>query len=285
MPEFKVVRDLSGALGPIPIELPYLSNYDASTAAGTSARYKGSLVALHEYDDIDHGVMATFATTGTECENLIGILAEDVAASTTYTLDIASATGDWVRKKIFPILPSSIIRGEYARADSAGTATTDTAYSGSAGSTTLTAPTQGGTADANIGAWIYFLTGSNANYLHYIRDSSATTSMTLRTALVNAVTSSDTCLFINPPFTRLMDFNATLTGITSECVYTSRTVNVVGLDYWLQAPGVPLQKLDPSLHDGQKIADARFYHDFIFASDQDTATGMWNVWLGGIKIA
>lgn len=253
----RVVRDLCGAIQPSPFDIIYNTDLAAS---GTNARYKGSLVKAMDHDDVDNGLFFTFAGLATAMEDVCGVLEEDVAASTTYLMNVASGSGNFVRKKMTPVTGTTVLEAEYSRKDAAGTDNTDTAYSGSAGSTSLTCPSTGAV-DILIGGWIYFLDGSNADYLHYIRDNNATTTITLRTALVNAVASGDTCLVILPPLTPKVDFDATYTGIKSECVNGNITDEICGIDTFISAPGLAKRKLGQDL-DGKKIANARFFHQF-----------------------
>ena len=256
----RVVRDLCGKIIPAPFDMIYNTNTDGN---GTTARYKGSLCKIVNFDDVDKGYFVTFAGETDSMENVIGILEEDVAASTTYGLEATAATGNWVRKKITPIGPTTVIRAEYVQKDAAAVDNRDTGATGSAASTSLTTAADLGAADWFIGGWFYFLTGNNAGYLHYCVDNANTTGVcTLRTALVNAVASGDYFLCIAPPFALKVDFNATYTDIKSETVIASMTDEIIGIDYWIKAPGIGMEHLTPSKHDGIKIANARFYHDF-----------------------
>jgi len=227
----QIVRDLFHGMAPVPIEVPFCPDTDDD---GSNTGYKGQLVKITDYDDIDHGTWVTLATEATAKENLCGILAEDVSSGGgCYMLD--SSSGNWIRKKIFPILPSTVIRAEYSRKDAAGTANTDTAIYTASASTTVVVPTMT-TADTMIGGWIYFLTGNNANYLHYVTNNTTAEAATFSTATANAGSASDTCLVIQPPMVRRLDFDATYTGLISEIVPGSLSETVQGLDYYIEAP-------------------------------------------------
>ena len=253
----RIIRDMCSGIVPAPFDVIYNTNCDGS---GTTARYKGSLVKAQDHNDEDLGRFFTHAGETTAMENVCGILEEDVAVSATYVLNVASGSGNWVRKMMSPVLPSTILEAEYMQTDEAGADNRDTAYVGAAAATSLTIPSCG-TADILIGGWIYFLTGSNANYLHYIRDNNNTTGATLRTALVNAVATGDYCLVILPPLAIFVDFNATYTGIKSECVEASTTDEICGIETFISAPGIAKRKLAQDL-DGLKISNARFFHQF-----------------------
>jgi len=162
-----------------------------------------------------------------------------------------------------PCGPTTVVEAEYVQADAAGTDNTRTGITGAAAATSITVASSIGTADVLIGAWIYFLTGANANYLHFIRDNGSTTAITLRTALVNAVTATDTFLLIMPPMAPTVDFNATYTDIKSEYVKASMTDEIGGIDYFISAPGIRKTKLTQTAHDGKSIRLARFYHQFV----------------------
>lgn len=265
----RVVRDVSGTMAPAPMDVIYNTDLAAS---GSTARYKGSLSKVMDYDDIDNGRFVTFGGLATIGENVFGILEEDVAASTTYLPDDTSS-GDWVRKKVTPICSGTIIEAEYTRVDAAGTASTDTNITGSASGTTLTFGDGLTTNDYLIGGWIYFLTGSNADYLHYINDSASAGTATISSALANAVTATDTCLIILPPMSIKCLFDATYTGIKSEADDNLWTSPIVGLDYFIEAPGINRQKLTMDL-DGLKIPNARFYHHFCIAAKNIFTAGM-----------
>ena len=127
----RVVRDLFHGMSPIPLDM-YFNTDD--TGAGGSIGYKGQLCKMVDGDDLDEGRIVVPSVIATSLENLVGILNEDVAAATTYGLD--GASGDPVRKKIVPICPTTLLRAEYSRLDSAGTANTDTGATCAAASAT-----------------------------------------------------------------------------------------------------------------------------------------------------
>ena len=272
----QVVRDLFHGMAPVPIEVVFNPDTDAD---GNDSGYKGQLVKITDIDDIDHGTWVALAGETTAMENLCGILAEDVTSGgSCYMLD--SSAGDFIRKKIIPIIPTTVVRGEYARKDAAGTSNTDTAiYSAAAAGIGVTIPTMT-TADTMIGGWIYWLTGANANYLHYVIDSETTTSLELGSSLNFTGAASDTCLVIHPPLTRRLLFDATYTGLKSEIVPGSLANTVQGLDYYIQAPGINFQKLTRDL-DGRYIPNARFFHDFTIPG---AAAGA-NAWAHGVAAA
>ena len=271
-----IVRDLCGGSAPVPIEVYY--NGDVA-GDSTTKRYKGSLVKIMDYSDADHGLFYTFGGLATAMENLAGILAEDQGTSGNYLPDDASY--GMALKKMYPLLPSSIVRAEYGRTDAAGTATYDTSATGTAASKTLTVTCVN---DRNIGGWVYFINGANAGYLHYIEDTSTTASLSLATALNGAVEATDDWLLIEPAACRMVDIDATYTGIKSEAGAVSDAV--VGIMHYVTAPGLEFQKLDRDKHDGLKIDGARFYHDFIIPSAPTAAGGVGctNVWTCGINI-
>lgn len=247
---------------------------ESLTAVGDTKVYDGAFVKLMDYDDVDHGRHITLGNNVTIVENQIGIICEEVAASgDTYLLETAAATGTAQRKKIL-VNPLAVYLVEYARKDRAGTATTDTGFAFSAAGTASTTSPDPGAGDEDIGGWIYFLDGANAGYLHYILDTadSATTGVTtLRTAIVNAVVSADTELCIQPPFATNFDLNATYTDLISEFRYDQRDNRLKGLDYWIKAPGIPMQKLNASKHDGLKVDGARFFHEVALANGYFTS--------------
>ena len=252
---FRAWRDLLGGGRPSPILLPYNGSLDVDNA---TVRYKGSLVKRMDFDNVDHGGFATFAGLTTAMENFMGILEEKDDGTGNYLPD---NTSYGVRlRKVTPCFPSTIILGEYARADAAGTATTDTAATCSAASATFTIDSD--TADEWIGGWIYMLTGASAGRLHYIKDSTANTSVTFATAMTKAVVSADTFLTINQPMVRELLFNDTFTGIKSEIAYDLNVHRVVGLNHYIEDVGIPFQPLDRDKHDAITLKNPRFYHAF-----------------------
>ena len=252
----EIVRNLIGGSGKPPA-LDLIYNGDLTDS--TTKRYKGSLVKLMDFDDVDHGAFLTFAGLTTAMENLFGILEEEHGTTGNYTLD--NSTYAARRRRITPLFPGSVVRAEYVRADAAGTANTDTSATATAGSTTFTVTIT--TADYMIGGWIYFVTGLNAGRLHYIINNDTTTA-TFSTAVPYAVAAADTFLVISPPFERLIDINATYTDFKSEIADTARGDGILGLDTWISAPGIGMTRLDREKHDGLQVPDARFFHDFMF---------------------
>jgi len=263
----KVIRDLLGGAKPSAIEVPYNGSLAADSV---TLRYKGSLAKIMDFDDIDHGVFHTFAGLATEMENFSGILEEEQGTTGNYLPD--DAAYGMQNRKITPCFPSTLIRGEYAQADAAGTTSVDTGATCSAGSATFT-PAAATTADFMNGAWIYMVDGSAAGELHYIINDDAT-DFTFATAMTSAVASGDTFLVIEKAACRLLDFDATFTGLKSETDSGAKPNAVVGVMNYISAPGVPFQKLDRDKHDGLVIANAKFYHDFTIP--------LKNVWTAGI---
>lgn len=273
----QIVRDLFSGTAPIPVEMFFSTDV---TGIGGSAAYKGQLCKIQDGDDIDEGRFVMPSTVATSLENLVGILAEDVAASTTYSLNYGAGAGYPVRKKIYPITNSTIIRAEYSRADAAGTSNILTGpYS--AASTTMVWGSNPNTADLLVGGWIYWITGNNANRLHWIIDSSAaaSTASALKTAPAGTGAATDTCLVIMPPHTAVLDFDATYTGIKSQDDDGNQADVVFGLNHYIEAPGINFQMLDPSKHDGLYIPNARFFHDFTIPS----AAAGGNAWVSGVS--
>ena len=272
----KIIYDMIGGAAPSPIDLWY--NGDLATDS-TTKRYKGSLVKMMDYDDVDHGKFLTFAGLTTAMENIVGILEEEHGTTGNYLPDDGTYSVRY--RKITPIFPSSIIEAEYARADLAATANTDTSATGTAASADLTITV---TDNEPIGGWVYFLTGANAGYLHYITDTTSTTSATLSPVLNYAVVSTDTFLYIAPPMTNYALFDATYSGLKSEIAVAARPSPIIGLSTWIEATNIAKTKLDFAKHAGIKVTGAKFYHQFTMAGQTNTtvATGN-NWWLAGIR--
>lgn len=262
------VKDLIGGNKPEPI----LIHYNGTLAADSvTLRYAGSFVKLMDIDDVDHGWFFTWAGLATAMENVVGILAEDQPITGNYLPDATSL--GMGTKLMYPIFPSTVIRGEYARADKAGTANTDTGATAVAGATTFTAAATG-TADYIIGGWIYMVTGAAAGELHYVTDDDGSGAVTVATAFTNAVAATDTFLFIWPSCTNHVRWDATYSNLMSEIDSSACVKAVQGFMHYIQAPGVPLQPLSRDLHDGLVITDARFFHDFVYTGATDAASGL-----------
>jgi len=262
----QVVRDLAGGGRPAPLELYYNGIYNADC---TTKRYKGSLVKVTDAA-CAVGPFYTWAGTSTLYQSIFGILEEEVGTSGNYMP--SHATAAMVTKKITPVLPSSVVRAEYAQKDPAGSATVTSAGTISAASGTFT-HTQTSSDYYHSGGWLYFVTGANAGYLHYIEQNSDT-DMTLGTVAANAVVTGDTWLLILPSNTQKLKLCDHEVCIDSEGVLGNRTFYCLGLMHYITAPGTPFQRLDRAKHDGLKIANARFYHDFIIGGN-DTTGSVW----------
>ena len=264
----EIIRDLAGGGKPSPINVFYNSEDDAD---GSEVRYKGSLVRLMDWDNAN-GIMFTGVGESVTLENIAGILAEHVGADGTNFLLNDVAYGARTRK-MYPLLPTSIVRGEYARADAAGTSNLDTNMTGT--TTTITCGDALGVDDLLIGGWLYPTNGASANKLRYITDSANSgETFTLATSLASALVATDDSILVMPPHTLWMALDATFTGLLSEAVVSARTLPVVGLGTFISAPGIPYQRLDRNKHDGLTIANAKFYHEFIIGG---SAT-LGNIW-------
>jgi hypothetical protein len=272
----KVIYDLLSGGNPPPIDLWFNNDLAAS---GTTVTYKGSLVKLMDFNDIDHGIFCTSAALATAVENIVGILEENPGITGNYLPD--NGTYSCQYRKITPLFPSSVIEAEYSQKDAAGTANTDTSASGSAASATLTITV---TDNEPIGGWVYFLTGANAGFLHYITDTTSTTSATLSPVLNFAVASADTFLYIAPPMTPYLLFDATYTGLKSEIAKAARPTPVQGLSTWIEAPGIGKTKLEFAKHKGLKVTGAKFYHQFVMSGQNDSTVATGNlVWVNGVR--
>jgi len=264
----EIVRDLAGGGKPAPLNMFYSSDTDAD---GGSIRYKGSLAKMADWNTAT-GIMATYAGETTAMEGIIGLLGESVTAATeSYMLNDAAYGA--TTKKIYPLLPSSVVRGEYSQNDPAGTTNLDTNMTGT--TTTVTCGDALGVDNLLIGGWLYPTNGDCANQLHYITDSANSgETFTLATSLANSLVATDDSILVMPPHTYWLALDAVKTNLLSEAVVSARTLPVLGLGTFISAPGIPYQRLDRDKHDGLIIANARFYHEFIIGG---SAT-LGNVW-------
>lgn len=271
----KVIFDLLSGSKPAPIPLWYNGDLAADS---TTKRYKGSLVKMMDYDDVDHGKFFTFAGLSTAMENVSGILEEEQDTSGNYLPDDGTKSVRY--RKITPLFPSSVIEAEYAAADAAGTANYDTGATGSAGSADLTVTVVD---DTTIGGWVYFLNGANKNYLYYSTDTTSTTSATLSPVLKYAVAATDDFIYVAPPCTNLLLLDATYTGLKSEILDSARTFPVIGLSTWIEAPGIGKTKLDFAKHAGLCIPNAKFYHQFTFCGQVNNTLAFSNYFTTGLR--
>lgn len=274
----EVIKDLIGGQKPATIEVPY----NAQVAAdGGLLVYKGSVVKQMDFDDIDHGFFFTFGGAATVGEGVCGILNEEVplAAGNGYLPD--DGTYEMVYRKITPCFGSTVVQAEYAQLDAAGSSNLDTGFTGSAAGVTLTGSALiTGAAGDHAGGWIYITNGANADYLHYMNQSETSgDTVTLNTALAGALIATDDFVVVLPPCAQKCLFDATYTGIKSEMTYGSHTSAICGLSTWIKAPGIPMQKLSLGKHDGLKVANAKFYHQFTFGG---TVT-IPNYWHGRVQ--
>ena len=267
----KIIRDLSGMSPPPVMDLFF--NKQLATDGG--AAYNGQLTKIMDVADVDHGRFITSAANATATLNHFGILQEDIVAATGAGYLPDSTTYGMVRRKIQPVLPSSLIEAEYVQKDRAGTDNYETGATASAAGTTLTCAT--GTIDTDdllIGGWIYFLNGANAYKLHYITDSAnAGDAITVATAFSGAVVAADDFLVILPAFVNKLVVNATATDIKSDTDDSNWAIAVVGLDHFVQAHGMPRQGLDRNKHDGIYLKEAKFFHQFLIPSYSVFITG------------
>ena len=276
----EIVKDLLGGSKPQSIEVHYNGTIDADSV---TKRYKGSLVKMVDINDADEGYFFTWGGGTTALENIAGILEEEQEITGNY-LPTHATLGQRTRK-VLPIFPSTIIRAEYGIYDAAGGVAYATGHAGSAGNTTFE-PSAMGTADYMTGGWFYCINGSNAGYLHYIETDDGSSCTVLGTALANAVVAADDILVIQPSCTRGLDFDDTYTGLKSEFDSGSWHLCVQGLMTYIRAPGVAMQKLDRNKHDGKKISNAKFFHDFVFTGGGDVAGGTPNlIWTRGTAAA
>ncbi len=269
-------RDFISGQKPTSHSLYYNGDDDADS---NTLRYKGSLVKATDWDNSDGGFL-TWAGESTAYENIFGILEEEQEASATTNYLPNDVAFGMNRRKIMPVTGTTIIRAQIAEFDPTGTDLTVTGASGSAASTTFTSGENSSDAYTNIGCWLYFTNGSNANFLHYVESHTSASPMvyTLGKALVGAVVSADNFLVIQPHNTRFLNFDAHEVVIASKELVSARTVPIFGLDTWFTDVGFGLTKLDRNKHDGLKLVKPRFYHDFLLIGN----TTLTNVFTGGL---
>ena len=112
------------------------------------------------------------------------------------------------------------------------------------------------------GGFIYDIT---TGQLHYI---SAGSGLTTLTAFSPAIVAGDYILKIQPNFAKLVDLNtvSTMIGGTGQAQAAAGSGVVTILDTYIQANGIPLQKLRPDLHDNLSLLNKnpRFFVDIMF---------------------
>ncbi len=270
----KVIKDLIGGIKPATLEMLYNGDTDVDSV---TKRYKGSLAKVVNLTDIDHGSdFVTWAGETTAMVNVCGILEEEQGITGNYMLD--DATFAMRYRKITPIFPSTIIQAEYVQQDAAGTDNTDTNASVAAAGVQFVCGDALGAEDQMIGGWIYMTNGAAAGELHYVFDQDNSSDyFEFTTGVTNAVVAADNYLAIRPAMTPLIAFNATFTDIISKSVYGDLSHTINGLSTWISAPGIRMQRLDFEKHDGLRIANARFFHQFTIPNN---AT-LFNFWTEG----
>ena len=264
----EIIRDLAGGGKPSPITVFYNGEDDADA---TEKRYRGSLVKLMDWDNGAGGVQFTWAGETTAFQSLAGILAEDQGTSGNYLLNDAAYGAN--TRKMYPLLPTSIIRAEYAQTDADGsTALTDTNFTGS--TTTVTCADGMTVASTMVGGWLYFTNGAAASQLHYVTANTTAGAMTVATSVAATLDSTDDVVVVNPPHCLWVQTSDEEVHLTSNVEISAQTVPVVGLGTFIKAPGIPYQRLSRDKHDGLTIANAKFYHEFIIGG---SAT-LGNIW-------
>lgn len=268
----KVLFDMLSGVKPRPIDMIYNGSLAVDNA---TKRYSGSIAKMMDYDDQDHGRFITFGGLTTIGERPCGILEEETSAE--FLLDDADYGP--LYRKITPCLPSTVVEAEYARKDRAGTSNLDTNFTGS--TTSITCGDSITVDDVLIGGWLYFTNGLAANQLHYITDSTTAGIIVVATSVAAVIAAADDLIVILPPMTSKFLFDATYTGIKSDCDDATWSHPAQGISTWIEAPGIPKQKLDRNLHDGLKIPNARFYHQFTFCGTFANAGATKpNAWMG-----
>ena len=271
----KVVKDMLGGIKPATIDVPYNGS---GAVDSVTKRYKGSVVKMMDATDIDHGTFFTWAGVATAGENIMGLLEVEQPVTGNYLPD--TGTNNMTYRKITPCFPSTIVEAEYVRTAADGsTAAYDTNVTGSAAGTALTA-NDGitGTNGDMSGGWVYFLNGANKDYLHYVSQSESSGGTLTVTALAQAVVATDDLLAILPPCAQKCLFDATLTGIKSELTYGSHTYHIQGIATYISSPGIPKTRLSRTTHNGIKIANAQFFHQFTFAGSDSLPNGWTSIY-------
>lgn len=207
------------------------------TASGTNKG--GAIVAASAFTDV------------------IGVTQESIPAvvSSAYNENetpSVQATGVVLLHKVI-INPFAVYRCEYSQA----TADTFTGTMTSSGTTITCASLEDLT-----GGFIYDITSGQ---LHYISGGSGLTTLT---AFNPVIAASDYVLKIQPNFAKLVDLNtvATMIGGTGQSQAAAGSGVVSILDTYIQANGIPLQKLRPDLHDNLNLLgkNPKFFVDIMF---------------------
>ncbi len=263
-----VIKDLAGGMKPAAMEMFYNGTVAADSI---TKRYKGSLVKVMDHDTAA-GRQLTWAGGTTLYESLFGILEEEQGITGNYEMNDADFGAR--TRMVTPVLPSTMVRAEYAQNDPAGSDITYTGGNGTAGSTTFTCATADIDADdLMIGGWIYFVNGANAGYLHYITDSANSgEALTLSTALVNAVVAADNQIVVLSPHTYKMQLDDHEVNIESNPDGSDQTFPMIGIKTWFTDQSNGLTMLKRSEHDGLKLKNPRFYHDFMFGGVSATGS-------------
>ena len=188
--------------------------------------------------------------------DIIGVTAEPLPGVNSNTVfnetPSVQSTGVVLRHKVI-VNPFAVYRIEFSQA----TADTFTGTMTSSGTSITCASLEDLT-----GGFIYDIT---TGQLHNI---SAGSGLTTLTAFNPVIASTDYVLKIYPNWRKLVDLNATATmlGGTGGSQAAAGSGVLTLLETYISANGIPLQKLNPSLHDGLNLLgkNPRFFADVVF---------------------
>lgn len=202
-------------------------------------------------DIVEGAVVMRGATPGTNGGQLIvGVSALVDVVGVLAELHDYSVSGDsliagtaWVYRKVI-INPFAVYRAQYDSTDTMAVASTST--------TTVTVTSLEDNIDAG---WLL----GNDGQLQFLT-ASAAGSATSKSA--SGWTSANTLLKIVPVFHQLIKINTAADKIGTDAA--AGAGEVANLDNWVQARGIPLQRLDPTKHSGLTLTDPKIFSDIVF---------------------
>jgi hypothetical protein len=205
---------------------------------GAADILEGAVVIRGATPGTDGSQLITGAATA--CADVVGVLNELHDYSVSGDSAIAGTT--WVLRKVI-INPFAVYRAEYSTGAIA------------VASTSTTTVTVSSLEDNIDGGWLL----GDDGLLEFLT-ASAAGSCTSKTA--SGWTSANTLQKILPLFHQLGVIATGGANLNHAAAAGTATISV--LENWIQAKGIPRQRLDPTKHSGLTLTSAKIYSDIVF---------------------
>ena len=186
--------------------------------------------------------------------DVVGVSEEPILSTQTPSVQ---STGVTLLHKV-TTNPFAVYRCEYSQA------TADTLT----GATSTTNDYALSSIEDLTGGWLYIVSGAAAGILQYVVSQTSGNLATLTNFAVN-VASGDYALKIGKQWDKLRDLNSTMDKIggAGQAQAAAGTGVITIHDTYIQADGIPLQKLRPDLHSGLtglNTKNVKFFSDVSF---------------------